>query len=115
MKKVLLIDDEEMIIETTSEMLEILGFEVQSAYNGNDGLIKLDAYQPDFLILDCHLPDITPEEIISSILKKHSNIKIIISSGVRINDFGNDEMNQAIYGFLNKPFDLNTLEKILKE
>jgi len=60
---VLLIDDEPEHVEMYQLSLESAGFEVISAYTGGDGVSLARARQPDAIVLDLRLPDITGWEV----------------------------------------------------
>ena len=60
---VLLIDDEPEQVEMYQLSLENAGFEVISAYTGGDGVSLARARQPDAIVLDLRLPDITGWEV----------------------------------------------------
>lgn len=59
MKKILVIDDEEDIRTAIQDFLETQEFEVVLAQNGKEGLAKLEKEQPDLVILDVELPDMS--------------------------------------------------------
>ena len=63
MTKILLVDDEEMIIEVLQAYFEKEGWKIVSASNGIEALKKAKEFQPDLIILDLMLPDITGEEV----------------------------------------------------
>lgn len=56
-KKILIIDDEEMIREVAQMSLEFGGYEVVTAGNGADGLAMAKTEQPDAILLDVMMPD----------------------------------------------------------
>lgn len=56
MKTILLIEDNEAIRETTSEILELTGYRVETAENGKIGIEKALAHKPDLVICDIMMP-----------------------------------------------------------
>ena len=77
--KVFIVEDEPMIIEVLKAYLEKSGFEVESSQNGKEGLNKINETNPDFVILDLMLPDMTGEEICRQI-RKTSEVPIMMLS-----------------------------------
>ena len=67
--KIFIIEDEPSIIQLVQHNLEKNGFIVSSSLNGNDGLKELKKFQPDLLLLDWMLPDLSGVEICKSIRK----------------------------------------------
>jgi CheY-like chemotaxis protein len=51
-KKILVVDDDPDIVETTKTVLETAGYEVATAANGTEGLEKARAIKPDLMVLD---------------------------------------------------------------
>lgn len=63
MTRLLIVDDEPFTIDMLQTFLEINGYEIFSALNGEDGLILVKVEQPDIMILDLMLPDIEGYEV----------------------------------------------------
>ena len=70
--KIFIIEDEPSIIHLVQHNLEKNGFIISSSLNGNDGLKELKKFQPDLLLLDWMLPDLSGIEICKSIRKDNS-------------------------------------------
>ncbi len=69
-KKILVVDDEVKIVEVVRSYLENSGYSVAEAYNGKDALEKFEKTNPALVVLDLMLPDISGEEICTTIRKK---------------------------------------------
>ena len=76
-KKILIIEDEEMISESIKGYLERDGFKVYTEQNGKRGLEKFYRLKPDLVILDLMLPELPGEDICISI-RKTSRVHIIM-------------------------------------
>jgi len=55
-RKILVIDDEIDIVETLAFMLKSRGFEIITAYDGEEGLAKAKSEHPDIILLDITMP-----------------------------------------------------------
>ena len=55
--RVLVVDDDEDVADTTSDLLELSGHEVQVAYNGRQAVEKARSFQPSLVILDITMPE----------------------------------------------------------
>ena len=80
MKKILIVDDEQDIVESLKFVLEAADFTCYSAYNGEDGLRLAKEIIPDLIILDVMMPKINGYKI-SRLLKydaKYKNIPILM-------------------------------------
>ena len=63
MPKVLIVDDERMLVETISYNLEKAGFEIVSAFDGESALRQVREEKPDLIVLDVMLPKISGWEV----------------------------------------------------
>ena len=61
--KILIIEDSEIAREVSAEILRTQGYEVIEAIDGMSGLVAVQGEQPDLVVLDLHLPDITGVEL----------------------------------------------------
>ncbi|MBU8914580.1 response regulator transcription factor [Bacillus sp. FJAT-29953] len=101
--KILLVDDERRIIEVLEAYLEREGYEIHSADNGIDALKKAKTLQPDIIILDLMLPDISGEEV-CRLVRKESDVPILMLTAKSAED---DRINGIVMGaddYLTKPF-----------
>ncbi|MEH7307148.1 response regulator transcription factor [Neobacillus drentensis] len=101
--KILLVDDERRIIEVLEAYLEREGYEIHCADNGIDALKKVKALNPDLIILDLMLPDISGEEV-CRLVRKESDVPILMLTAKSAED---DRINGIVMGaddYLTKPF-----------
>ncbi len=111
--KVLFIEDEQMILDTSCEYLKEQGISVTCATNGKEALEIFTQRHKEFdiIILDMNLPEISGMELLRKFLKIEPKKKIILSTGYSrdIVDLSNIAGENVI--FLQKPYALNTLYK----
>lgn len=70
MKRVMIVDDHAPVIRVLKLGLEEAGFEVESANNGSECLLKLCDGLPDFLVTDVDMPRMTGKELCLAIEKQ---------------------------------------------
>lgn len=118
--KVLLMDDEQIILDVTHEVLKFLGYEVMFA---RDGAAAIEIYKAakssgapfDVVILDLSVPDgMGGKEAIGGLKAFDPAVKAVVSSG-----YSNDPVVQEFerYGFcgkLTKPYKINDMKAILE-
>ena len=82
-RRVLLVDDELGIIKTVGKRLEVAGYEVLTAMDGEDALTKAKLGSPDVIILDLMLPKLSGFEVCAALKKdpRYQQIPIIIFTG----------------------------------
>jgi len=78
--KIFIIEDETSIIQLVQHNLEKEGFVVSSSTNGNDGLKELKKFEPNLLLLDWMLPDLSGIDVCKSLRrdKNYKNLPIIM-------------------------------------
>ncbi len=90
-KKILLIENNAEELETISGILEDAGFEIDVATTGREGLKKAAYVQPDLILLDMQLPDISGFEL-CSLIKREPRLEmtdtkvIVLSDGNNLDD-----------------------------
>ncbi len=111
-KKILLVDDDRLVVKMMAAELEARQYEVLEAYDGREGLESATLNQPDLIILDILTPVMNGLEMLAE-LRTHSRTPVIIISAY--GDAENVEKARAlgIECFLNKPFQAETLAEMV--
>ena len=78
--KILLVDDEPSIVKMVGKRLEVEGFEVVVAMDGQEGLKKAQTEQPALIILDLMLPKLNGYEVCTMLKQdtRHQKIPIVL-------------------------------------
>ena len=114
--KIFIIEDEPSIIQLVQHNLEKNGFIVLSSVNGNDGLRELKKFQPDLLLLDWMLPDLSGIDICKNIRKDNSfkDLPIIMLTAKGEEEDKIKGLDSGIDDYLTKPFSFNELMARIK-
>ena len=116
MERILLVDDEEMIVDIMQEMLEQLGYNVTAAKDSKKALdsFHLDPMKYDLLITDMSMPNLTGDCLAKKIKDIRTDIPIIICTGY--NEKINDEEAMAIgvQELIMKPVSMNKLARTIR-
>jgi len=111
MARIILVEDDELIRETTEELLELLGHEVVISVPGGKAAQASIAgvIDPDLAIIDLSLPDIEGDKLAARLVETFPGLGVIISSGRRIRreDF---DLGDAPLAVLLKPYNLDSLK-----
>ena len=111
--KVLLIDDEQMVLEIGAKMLIKIGYDVVVAKNSAEAvsLFKNDWKTIDLVILDMIMPGTTGSETYDALRKINPAVKVLLSSGYG-KDWRTDEiMDRGCNGFIQKPYSIEVLSE----
>jgi CheY-like chemotaxis protein len=94
--RVLIVDDEPLILEMTAAMVEDMGCEVVTAGSGAEALDKIAAERIDVLITDINMPGIDGYELADRAKRVCKELRVIVLSGKETADCG--------YPLIRKPF-----------
>ncbi len=115
-RKILLIDDEEVIRSVASEILTGVGYAVDTACCGEEGFQKLQKSAYDLVVTDIKMPGLSGIELIEMIrLEISSDLPIIVITGHGTIDTAIEAMRHGAQGFVMKPFTPNEICSTLKE
>lgn len=109
--RILLVDDEPSIIKMVSKRLEVEGFEVMMAMDGQEALDKAHSEKPDLIILDLMLPKLNGYEV-CSMLKQEAQYRAIPIMLFTAKAQDKDEKSGMMCGanaYLRKPFQAQQL------
>jgi CheY-like chemotaxis protein len=79
--KILVVDDEKRIADTLTEILEMSGFRVATAYDGWEALKVAGRFRPDCLLSDVLMPRMSGVDLGIAMRKMYPSIKILLFSG----------------------------------
>ena len=119
-KKILVIDDEELIIRSLTKLLEKNNFDVFLAKNGQDALVMAEEENFDLVISDMRMPGMNGVETIQSIynsLEKRGLEKVPV---IFITGYADKELYQKAKAlkpaaYIYKPFDIQKLTDKVRE
>lgn len=115
MKKILLIEDDKIIINILDFLLKKEGFETHIAKDGIEGIEKIGTVLPDLIISDIMMPFKSGLEITLFSKTNYPNIPIIMISSLGKEDQTVVEVsNLGVDDFIAKPFDPTELVKKVK-
>ncbi len=114
---VLLVDDEEMVLEVTGELLEALGYTVYSFKTGREAL---DFYKKawktiDVVVLDMIMPGMSGGETFDALKKVNPGVLVILSSGYGMEGQVIDILNRGVKSFIQKPFRIEELARKIRD
>jgi CheY-like chemotaxis protein len=115
--KVLVVDDERLLADTTSSILRIAGFHARTAYDGWEALEIARSFHPDCLLTDVMMPMMNGVELAIAITKMFPGTTVMLFSGqAGIADILEDSRSQGYeFPLLAKPVHPLTLIQALKD
>lgn len=123
-RNVLVVDDEADAREFVRAVLEDEGWEVEEAENGTTGVEKVRSLQPDVVVLDVQMPDLTGFQVFAELAKSGdlADVKVIMLTGVAVKTglgFSANEMEKflgrAPDAYLEKPISPSALARTVEQ
>ena len=108
--RVLVIDDEEILVWSIENHLKKLGAIVRKAYTANGGERLFSSFSPDVVICDLRLPDGNGIDLLQKWRLSHPTLPVILMTAHGAVETAISAVRLAAFDYLQKPFNLNDLE-----
>jgi DNA-binding response OmpR family regulator len=115
--RVLVVDDDEVIRQLIAVNLQLEGFDVSTAVDGQDCLDKVADIEPDVITLDVMMPRLDGWETAVQLRKapETAHIKVILITARAQEDDINRGTNVGADAYLTKPFDPGEMIRLVRE
>lgn len=115
MTKILLVDDENLILYSLSKTLKHGDTDVAAVTNGKDALSEIQRASYDICFLDVQLPDSNGLELMKIFRERSPATRIIIMTAGVLNDEQQRALRSHGCHFVPKPFDLDQVQALVEE
>ena len=116
MHTMLIVDDEPEILETTKWAFEMAGYKVQTAASAEEALPQARDGKPDVMLIDYKLPHMNGLELLKAVRPTiPDTITFMITGLTHQTENLEEESRQLGAGFLQKPLQLESVMKLVKE
>jgi len=114
-RKILLVDDEAVVLDVTTRILESLGYEVTATSNSMNALdlFRADPSNFDLVITDLTMPYMTGDNLAKQILGIRHGMPVIVYTGFSNAITEEDARVMGIKEFLMKPFNREDLSRAI--
>lgn len=115
MKKILIVDDEPLLVKSMCLVLKYKGFDTQGVMNGFEGIKSAEVFQPDFIILDIMMPGIDGWETLKKLQEndKTCHIPVIIFTAKEYSNGTQMARQAGAVDMVTKPVDPEILVSLL--
>jgi two-component system response regulator AtoC len=114
-KKLLIIDDEENMRHMLTAMLKNFGYEVETAGDGQQGLLLMDKSDFDFVLCDIKMPVMDGMAFLEAASKRKGEATIIMMSAYGSIETAIAAMKNGAYDYISKPFKADEVQMTLKK
>jgi DNA-binding NtrC family response regulator len=112
--RILLVDDEEIVIRSCKRILDGEEFSVESVQDGRLALQKVDENSYDVMILDIMMPEIDGLEVLRRVKETHPNVDVIMVTGLSQIDTAVKAMKLGAFDYIAKPFEPDELKLVVQ-
>jgi CheY-like chemotaxis protein len=114
---VLLVDDEELVLESVVHSLQILGYRVIEAKGGREAVEAYEMHQEDIdvVVLDMIMPDMGGGEVFGHLKAMNPDIGVLLASGYSVEGQASEILEQGCDAFIQKPFSVKDLSRKIRE
>lgn len=111
--RILIVDDEEIVIRSCLRILSDSCYAVDSVQDGWEALRKVDETEYDIIILDIMMPKIDGLDVLQQVKERHPDIDVIMITGLSQIQTAVKAMKLGAFDYLSKPFDPDELKHVV--
>ena len=112
--RILIVDDEEIVIRSCMRILAGDEFQVESVQDGREALRKIEEIPYDVVILDIMMPNIDGLEVLRRVKETHPNVDVIMITGLSQIDTAVQAMKLGAFDYISKPFEPDELKMVVQ-
>lgn len=112
--RILVVDDEEIVIKSCLRILDDNAYQVEGAESGWEALKKIEDNHYDILILDIMMPRMDGLEVLQRVKETHPDIDVIMVTGLSQIETAVRSMKLGAFDYLPKPFDPDMLKLVVE-
>jgi CheY-like chemotaxis protein len=112
-RSVLVVDDNPNMTVLLSDILELLGCTPKTATDGEAALAIMKDDKIDLVITDLRMPRMDGMALLREIRDRFPGVPVVMISGYSVESTEDEEIGRTADGFLNKPFRVADVEKVL--
>ena len=112
--RILVVDDEEIVIRSCLRVLEGNGYEIDVAHDGHEALRKVESNTYDVMILDIMMPNLDGMEVLRRVKETHPDIDVIMITGLSQIETAVQAMKLGAFDYISKPFEPDELKLVVQ-
>ena len=98
-QKILIVDDDPIVLKSLKELLSVHGFNTETAIGGQEAICQLSEDAYDLVLLDLHMPYVSGHDVMQHITTKNINTSFIVISGETSFEAARDACAKGAYDF----------------
>ncbi len=115
LKRVLVVDDEQMIVSLLSTVLREKGWDVTEARSGTDGIDQLDRARFDVILTDLVMPGDSGIDLLRAAKEIHPDVEVILMTGYATADTAIEAMRNGAFHYIMKPLKIEEVVNLVEK
>ena len=103
-EKILIIDDEQVILDAVSKIASLERWKIDAALNAQDGLSKLSSNQYSLILSDIMMPEMDGFQLLEELYNRHIDVPVIMITGYSTVENAVKSLHKGAIDFIPKPF-----------
>lgn len=112
--RILVVDDEEIVIKSCLRILGSGDYQVEAARDGLEALRKVEENPHDVMILDIMMPNMDGLEVLRQVKEAHPDVEVIMITGLSQIDTAVRAMKLGAFDYISKPFEPDELKLVVQ-
>lgn len=113
-KKILIVDDDEVLVSMLQETLNAMGYSAQGSSDGDQALKKIESEEFDLVITDIRMPKMDGISFLKALKEKKPKMPVIMITGFSLAYSQQRAIQEGADGYLVKPFKIEKIEELVK-
>ncbi|HUK41413.1 MAG TPA: sigma-54 dependent transcriptional regulator [Candidatus Acidoferrales bacterium] len=115
MHRILIVDDDPLNLDLLSQELTDMGHKIETASGGTEALAKLGSFDPELILLDYQMPQMSGIEVLREIRKTSADLPVIMITAYGTIERAVETMKAGADEFITKPFDPDHLALVVNK
>ena len=103
-QKILIVDDDPIVLKSLKDLLVIRGYNLDAAIGGQEAICQLEQNKYDLVLLDLQMPYVTGHDVMAHINASNIETSVIIVSGETSFEAAKNACSLGAYDFIRKPY-----------
>lgn len=111
--RVLVVDDEPIILELLTDFLSAQGYEVVGTLGAADAFTMMEVSPPDVLLLDISMPLVDGVTVLRRVRALYPELPVIMVTANADEEVAKDTLRRGAFDYVVKPFDFTHLARVV--
>ncbi len=112
--RILIVDDEDIVLKSCLRVLQKLDFEIDTAYSGHTALDNLEKKKYDIVVTDLMMPGMDGMQLLEEIKKRYPDTIVIIFTGYATVETARQALKSGAFDYIPKPFTPDELRNVIE-